>query len=1042
MKHTWMCILFITVIAALLVPSAAAAGADSTLVETLQVSANSPVPKISVNTLQSGVTYLIKVSGTWQDTSVANHFIDAEYTTFDTWQTYMDGTPHWGPPQKDLNVNGADVNWGTYNPAHEYKLLYPGTGAPVSFMIIDKDPSLPIDPTWYTDNVGFLTVRIFKLNNAPIAEAGGPYSGAAGSTVVLSGGGSNDPDGDALTYTWDLNNDGLFNDAAGVTTLFTIPNNAPNNTVYGVGLKVTDPSGSSSTDSAVITVTNSAPVAVNQSVTTNEDTVLSIALGASGGDGDPLTYAVNSLPAHGMLSGTAPNLTYTPDANYKGADSFTFTANDGKADSNTAVISISINPVNDPPSADAGGPYAGIEGYAVALSGTATDIDGDTLTCVWDFGDSTTGNGAITSHTYLDDGRYTVTLTVTDSSGSLAKDTATVTVTNAAPVVSAGDDQTVYFNNTVQFAGSFTDAGQMDTHTYTWDFGDGNTATGNLNPTHIYTALGIYTATLTVTDNDGAATPDTMKVTVLDNVPPVITPPVSITLEQTSLLGTAYTLTSPAFTDNADPSPIITSDAPAVFPPGTTTVTWKVVDASGNTATVTQTVTVQDTKKPVTSATVSPDANAKGWNNTDVTVSMAAADNNGGSGVKEIQYTINDGPAVTIAGGNASFTLTVEGTYTVSYYAIDSGNNQETPQSMTVRIDKTAPAITISYPVNAAFYKSTSMPPSGSFNVNDSSAAVIESGYSTSAGLQTYIISATDEADNTGMASVSYTVDNMPPDILVNYPVSQAIYKLGTMPAVPDIVISDAVEPNPVYTLSGYDTTVGTHTLIISATDAAGNSSSLSIVYQVQKSPKTNKDTTGPVITITSPTAKTYYTYQTLKVYYGVYDKDSGVAGKQAFLDGAAVTNGQKIDLSTLTAGQHTLTVTAMDNVGNVSTKSVTFTIGVASIKAWVELCPEKIDLKANYGDRPTLTVLIKLPCEISEKNIDASSLMLSVNGISIPIVSVSRGNSYKINWQAFFNALKGTSGKLTVKVTGTLKDGTAFSGTDVITVTNNVHKK
>ena len=54
-------------------------------------------------------------------------------------------------------------------------------------------------------------------------------------------------------------------------------------------------------------------------------------------------------PAHGTLSGTAPNLTYTPAANYNGPDSFTFTVNDGTVDSAAATVSITVTPVNDAP---------------------------------------------------------------------------------------------------------------------------------------------------------------------------------------------------------------------------------------------------------------------------------------------------------------------------------------------------------------------------------------------------------------------------------------------------------------------------------------------------------------------------------------------------------------------------------------------------------------------------------------------------------------------------------------------------------------------
>ena len=83
---------------------------------------------------------------------------------------------------------------------------------------------------------------------------------------------------------------------------------------------------------------NDAPVANDQSLTTPEDTAVNITLTASDVEGNPLTYSIVTPPANGTLSGTAPNLTYTPTANYSGPDSFTFKANDGTADSNVATV--------------------------------------------------------------------------------------------------------------------------------------------------------------------------------------------------------------------------------------------------------------------------------------------------------------------------------------------------------------------------------------------------------------------------------------------------------------------------------------------------------------------------------------------------------------------------------------------------------------------------------------------------------------------------------------------------------------------------------
>jgi PKD repeat protein len=94
---------------------------------------------------------------------------------------------------------------------------------------------------------------------------------------------------------------------------------------------------------------NDSPVADSQSVTTDEDTARDITLTATDVNGDALTYAVVINPAHGSLTGVAPALTYTPDANYNGADFFTFQVSDGSLESPPATVSITVNAVNDAP---------------------------------------------------------------------------------------------------------------------------------------------------------------------------------------------------------------------------------------------------------------------------------------------------------------------------------------------------------------------------------------------------------------------------------------------------------------------------------------------------------------------------------------------------------------------------------------------------------------------------------------------------------------------------------------------------------------------
>lgn len=89
---------------------------------------------------------------------------------------------------------------------------------------------------------------------------------------------------------------------------------------------------------------NSPPEAADQSVSVTSDTPATITLTASDSDGGPgaMTYFIVSSPQHGTLTGTPPDVTYTPDTGYSGPDSFTFKANDGAADSNSATVSITV----------------------------------------------------------------------------------------------------------------------------------------------------------------------------------------------------------------------------------------------------------------------------------------------------------------------------------------------------------------------------------------------------------------------------------------------------------------------------------------------------------------------------------------------------------------------------------------------------------------------------------------------------------------------------------------------------------------------------
>ena len=199
-------------------------------------------------------------------------------------------------------------------------------------------------------------------------------------------------------------------------------------------------SDGSDTSVAAATITvapvNDAPTAASDSRTIDEDTSLSV--GGSDVDGDPLTAVVVAQPSHGTLTIDGGSVSYMPDANWSGSDSFQYRVNDGSAESSTATVWITVNPVNDAPWAADESHTAWVthnqtDGIAVPQATNYGDVDGDGLNVSYDSTDPTSvAPGQSGSRSY----------SVTDPSGASAGGTVHLTVNvydNRGP--SAGDDQ-------------------------------------------------------------------------------------------------------------------------------------------------------------------------------------------------------------------------------------------------------------------------------------------------------------------------------------------------------------------------------------------------------------------------------------------------------------------------------------------------------------------------------------------------------------------------------------------------------------------------
>ncbi|MFN2389361.1 MAG: M6 family metalloprotease domain-containing protein [Actinomycetota bacterium] len=246
-------------------------------------------------------------------------------------------------------------------------------------------------------------------NDAPNADAGGPYATDEGTDVALDGSASSDPDGDEITHAWDLDNDGAYDDSTAVKPDFSL---VGQDGTFTVGLKVTDPYGLEGTDTAQVTVANVAPSLSGIDVTAGPQ-----------GENSPVTV-VATITDPGWLDdlsatvdwgdGTAPqtiaNLiaedNFRPDASgsidvtrtYGDDGAFTITICGLDDDTSTcAARSTVLTNVDPTATIDLSGATTvngvqtviGEAGLPVAVQGRSTDRGSDDLALGWTWGDGT-----------------------------------------------------------------------------------------------------------------------------------------------------------------------------------------------------------------------------------------------------------------------------------------------------------------------------------------------------------------------------------------------------------------------------------------------------------------------------------------------------------------------------------------------------------------------------------------------------------------------------------------------------------------------------
>lgn len=481
----------------------------------------------------------------------------------------------------------------------------PGFHGQDSFTVLPNDGTI--------DGVAaVITINISSVNDAPIANAETlSLDEDAQASITLDG---MDEDGDDLTFF-------IFTPPAngqlsGTAPAFTYTPNANFSGSDNFAFFASDGTLNSEVATVEITINpvNDAPTADEQTLSTPEDTPLSITFTGADIDGDSLSFAVGSQPSNGALAGTPPTLSYTPNAGFSGQDTFTVVPNDSTVDGAAATIEINVSSVNDLPVADAVSLTLAEDGsVVVALSGT--DQDADPLTfAVVDQPTSGVLSGSSPSLTYTPNpdffGVDTFTYLANDGTadGAPAIVTLTVTSVNDLPIADAQSvttDQEVAVSITL--AGSDVEVGTL---VYAVAAMPTNGAVTGTAPDLTYTPnlgySGTDSFTFTVADTDGGiSSAATVSISVADvNEAPeaigqalstAMDVPLSVTLSGTDTDGDDLTYTVDTLPGNGTVTgtPPTVTYAPMAGFVGVDTFTFSANDGMVSSAAAVVTVTVQ-----------------------------------------------------------------------------------------------------------------------------------------------------------------------------------------------------------------------------------------------------------------------------------------------------------------------------------------------------------------------------------------------------------------------------------------------------------------
>jgi len=555
-----------------------------------------------------------------------------------------------------------------------------------------------------TDNDGATdsdTASVNVVSSPPVANAGGPYNGGEGSLILLDASGSFDTGGSIVSYEWDCASDGVYE----ITSSQPLGNGCSyeDEGNFTVTLRVTDDDGDSTVSVATIAVANVAPTLVGPAGPTNGDEGSSLNWSATATDpgvNDVLSYTWDFGDG---ASGTGSSVFHTYAEN--GVYTVTVTVDDGDGGSDVNSILVTIDNVA-PQFNLATIPNLGDEGQQLTFTATAFDPGSeDVLTFNWDFGDGGTETGDNVVYTYVDDGVFTVTVTVTDDDGDSDVTSAQITINNVDPTINLlAGDLVGNEGDLLTWEAQASDPGVLDVLTYSWDFGDGNTATGQV-VSNTFENEGQYVVQLTVTDGDGGIAVGNLTV-VISNLAPSVTSVTApggdegVALNWSAIASDSGVNDTITYSWDFGDGTFASGDTvtKTYDDDGTFSVVVSAMDDAGAVGTALVEVTINNVAPVITSMAAVPDIFPDEGSELDL---VSTATDQGADDIPDLIYTWDFGDgSPTETGQNAEHTWADDGTFVVTL-TVDDQDGGVTTETLTIEVQNVDPIISTSPPVNA-----------------------------------------------------------------------------------------------------------------------------------------------------------------------------------------------------------------------------------------------------------------------------------------------------------------------------------------------------